>query len=254
MISYDLKGKTALVTGGASGIGLATVEMLLRAGAAVAVNYLPGDPRGEQELARLKDAGGKVVAAPGDVGTAGAAEAMVEAAIGELGGLDLLVNNAGTPATKKLIPPANLDEVSEEIWSTIWNVNLVSVFRCTKAAASSLKARQGAVVNTASIAGLGKVGSSIAYSAGKAALINLTKDLARALAPEVRVNAIAPGAVDSPWMVEWTDEQRKNSIEQSLLKRRNQPSDLADVILFLAFGAKMVTGHTVPVDAGLLLA
>lgn len=254
MISYDLKGKTALVTGGASGIGLATVEMLLQAGAAVAVNYLPGDPRGEQELARLKDAGGKVVAAPGDVGTAGAAEAMVEAAIGELGGLDLLVNNAGTPATKKLIPPANLDEVSEEIWSTIWNVNLVSVFRCTKAAASALKARQGAVVNTASIAGLGKVGSSIAYSAGKAALINLTKDLARALAPQVRVNAIAPGAVDSPWMVEWTDEQRKNSIEQSLLKRRNQPSDLADVILFLAFGAKMVTGHTVPVDAGLLLA
>jgi 3-oxoacyl-[acyl-carrier protein] reductase len=254
MISYDLKGKTALVTGGASGIGLATVEMLLRAGAAVAVNYLPGDPRGAQELARLKDAGGKVVAAPGDVGTAGAAEAMVEAAIQELGGLDLLVNNAGTPATKKLIPPANLDEVSEEIWSTIWNVNLVSVFRCTKAAASSLKARQGAVVNTASIAGLGKVGSSIAYSAGKAALINLTKDLARALAPEVRVNAIAPGAVDSPWMVEWTDEQRKSSIEQSLLKRRNQPSDLADVILFLAFGAKMVTGHTVPVDAGLLLA
>ncbi|WP_027133119.1 SDR family NAD(P)-dependent oxidoreductase [Geminicoccus roseus] len=253
MISYDLQGKTALVTGGASGIGLATVEILLRSGATVAMNYLPGDPRGEQEMTRLREAGSRIIAAPGDVGTAGAAEAMVETAIREMGGLDLLVNNAGTPATKKLIPPANLDEVSEEIWSTIWNVNLVSVFRCTKAAASSLKERGGSVVNTASIAGLGKVGSSIAYSAGKAALINLTKDLARALAPEARVNAIAPGAVDSPWMVEWTDEQRRNSIDQSLLKRRNQPSDLADVIVFLAFGTKMVTGHTVPVDAGLLL-
>jgi 3-oxoacyl-[acyl-carrier protein] reductase len=254
MISYDLEGKTALVTGGASGIGLATVEMLLRFGATVAVNYLPGDPRGEQELARLAQAGGRVVAAPGDVGKPGEAEAMVAAAVRDLGGLDLLVNNAGTPATRRLIPPKDLDQVSEEIWSTIWNVNLVSVFRCTKAAAATLKERGGSVVNTASIAGLGKVGSSIAYSAGKAALINLTKDLARALAPEARVNAIAPGAVDSPWMVEWTDEQRTGSIELSLLKRRNQPSDLADVILFLAFGTRMVTGHTVPVDAGLLLA
>jgi 3-oxoacyl-[acyl-carrier protein] reductase len=118
---------------------------------------------------------------------------------------------------------------------------------------SALKESQGSVVNTASIAGLGTVGSSIAYSAAKAALINLTRDLARALAPEARVNAIAPGAVDSPWMIEWTDEQHRNSIERSLLKRRNQPSDLADVIVFLGFGTTMITGQTVPVDAGLLL-
>jgi 3-oxoacyl-[acyl-carrier protein] reductase len=253
MISYDLQGKTALVTGGASGIGLATVELLARSGAAVAVNFLPEDPRGQRELQRLQATGAKVIGAPGNVGVAGEAEAMVTRAIADLGQLDLLVNNAATPATRRLIPPAQLEDVTEELWSTVWNVNLVSVFRCTKAAASALKASGGSVVNTASISGLGKVGSSIAYSAAKAALINLTGDLARALAPEARVNAIAPGAVDSPWMVEWTDEQRQSSIDQSLLKRRNQPSDLADVIVFLGFGTTMITGQTVPVDAGLLL-
>lgn len=253
MISYDLNGKTALVTGGASGIGLATVELLVRSGASVAVNFLPDDARGLSEMERLKATGAKVVAAPGNVGVAGEAEAMVAKAIQELGRLDLLVNNAATPATRKLIAPAELDELTEELWSTIWSVNLVSVFRCTKAAASALKSSGGSVVNTASISGLGKVGSTIAYSAAKAALINLTRDLARALAPEARVNAIAPGAVDSPWMVEWTDEQRQSSVEQSLLKRRCQPSDLADVIVFLGFGTSMVTGQTVPVDAGLLL-
>lgn len=253
MISYDLKGKTALVTGGISGIGLATVALLARSGATVAVNYLPDDARADAVLSDLRDKGGKIVAAPGNVGRPGEAEAMTEKAISELGGLDLLVNNAGTPATRRRIPPPELDALTEQLWSDIWNVNLVSVWRCTRNAAPSLRARGGAVVNTASVAGLGHVGSSIAYAAGKAALVNLTRDLARALAPEVRVNAIAPGAVDSPWMVDWTDAERQSSIDKALLKRRNQPSDLAEVIVFLGFGAAMVTGHCVPVDGGLLL-
>ncbi len=253
MISYDLQGKTALVTGGISGIGLATVEQLAGFGARVAVNHLPDDPRASEVLAALRSRGAEVVAAPGDIGKAGEAEAMVEQALAELGDLDLLVNNAATPATRRLIPPAELDSLSEALWSEIWNVNMVGVWRCTRTAAPALKRCRGAVVNTASVAGMGRVGSSIAYSAGKAGLINLTRDLARALAPEVRVNAIAPGAVDSPWMVEWSEEQRQAGIDQALLKRRNQPSDLAEVIVFLGFGARMVTGHCMPVDGGLLL-
>jgi 3-oxoacyl-[acyl-carrier protein] reductase len=253
MVSYDLKGKTALVTGGASGIGLATTKMLVASGAAVAVNFLPDDARGPEVIAQLDAAGARVVPAPGSVGEAGEAENMVLNAVDKLGRLDLLVNNAGTPGTRRRIAPQELDMITDEFWSLLLQTNLLGIFRCAKAAAPALKATRGAIVNTASIAGLGRAGSSLAYSATKAGVVSLTQNLARALAPEVRVNAIAPGAVDSPWMVEWTDEERQQSIERALLKRRCQPEDLAEVILFLGFGARMITGQTITVDGGLTL-
>ena len=118
-------------------------------------------------------------------------------------------------------------------------MNLIGVFRCAKAAAPALKAARGAIVSTASIAGLGTPGSSLAYGATTAGVVNLTQNLARALSPEVRVNAVAPGAVDSTWMIEWTPEQRQQSIEQAKLKRRCTTDDIAEVILFLGFGAAM---------------
>jgi 3-oxoacyl-[acyl-carrier protein] reductase len=253
MIRYDLTGKTALVTGGASGIGFATAKMLAGFGATVAVNFLADDPRGPEAVEKLAAAGGKAIAAPGSVSEAGAAEAMVQKAVADLGRLDLLVNNAGTPGTRHRIAPPQLDLITEDLWSLLLEVNLLGVFRCAKAAAPALKAAGGAIVNTASIAGLGRAGSSLAYSATKSGVVSLTQNLARALAPEVRVNAIAPGAVDSSWMVEWTDDERQQSIDRALLKRRCQPEDLAEVILFLGFGAAMVTGQTVTVDGGLTL-
>jgi 3-oxoacyl-[acyl-carrier protein] reductase len=253
MISYNLAGKTALITGGASGIGFATAKMLAGFGATVAVNFLHDDPRGPEAVDKLVSAGGKAIMAPGSVGEAGGAEAMVLKAISELGRLDLLVNNAGTPGTRHRIAPPDLDLITEDLWTTLLEVNLKGVFRCAKAAAPALKAAGGAIVNTASIAGLGRAGSSLAYGATKAGVVSLTQNLARALAPEVRVNAIAPGAVDSSWMVEWTNEERQQSIEHALLKRRCQPEDLAEVIVFLGFGAAMVTGQTVTVDGGLTL-
>jgi len=251
-VRYDLTGRMALVTGAASGIGLGTATALAQAGAKVAINHLPGDPRGPEGVRELNAQGFDVISAPGRVGVPGETEKMVETAIADLGGLDLLVNNAGTPAVKATVPIDRLDLVTDEMWDQILATNLVGMFRCTKTAAPSLKASRGAVVNTASIAALGLAGSSMAYSASKAGVVNLTRNLARALAPEVRVNAIAPGAVDSPWL-DWTEQQRKSQVEKSLLKKIGKPSDYADVILFLAFGTDFITGETIVVDAGLTL-
>jgi 3-oxoacyl-[acyl-carrier protein] reductase len=253
MIRYDLSGKTALVTGGASGIGLATVEQLASSGAKVAINHLADDPRGAEAVKRLTGMGMDVIAAPGNVGDAIDAARMVASAVQRLGRLDLLVANAGTPGTRRKIEPPELDLITEELWQTVIQVNLLGVFRCAKAAAPALKASRGAIVNTASIAGLGFPGSSLAYGATKAGVVSLTQNLARALAPEVRVNAVAPGAVDSPWMVEWTNAQITAMSEGALLKRRCSPDDIAEVIVFLGFGASMVTGQTVTVDGGLTL-
>ena len=225
MIRYDLTGKTALVTGAASGIGFATAKMLAGFGATVAVNFLADDPRGPEAVDKLVASGGKAIMAPGSVADAKDAVRMVEQAVSDLGRLDLLVNNAGTPATRRRITPPELDLITEELWSVLLETNLLGVFRCAKAAAPALKQASGAIVNTASIAGLGRAGSSLAYGATKAGVVSLTQNLARALAPEVRVNAIAPGAVDSSWMIEWSNEERQQSIEHALLKRRCQPED-----------------------------
>ena len=251
-VRYDLSGCKALVTGAASGIGLGTATLLARAGARVAINHLPNDPRGPEGIARLQSEGLDVTGAPGRVGAPKETEAMVEGAIGTLGGLDFLVNNAGTPGVKATVPVTRLDLVTDELWDQILTTNLVGVFRCTRAAAPALKASRGSVVNIASIAALGLQGSSMPYAASKAGVVNLTRNLARALAPEVRVNAIAPGAVDSTW-IEWTEEQRRAHLDKSLLKRIGKPADYADVILFLGFGTEMITGETVVVDAGLTL-
>ena len=253
MIRYDLQGRTALVTGGASGIGLATAAMLAENGCRVAINHLADDPRGPEQVEALRGRGLDVIGAPGNVGDARDCERMVGKAIADLGRLDFLANNAGTPGTRQSIPPTALDRITEELWQRVLQVNLLGVFRCTKAAAPALKAARGAVVNTASIAGLDSPGSSMAYGATKAGVISLTRNLARSLAPEARVNAVAPGAVDSPWMVEWTEEQRSSSVEEALLKRRCTPEDLAEVIVFLLAGAAMVTGQTLVVDGGLTL-
>src|ERR1700722_10090206 len=134
MITADLTGKTALVTGGASGIGLATVEAFARNGATVALNHLPDDRRGAEQVERLKGEGLKVVSAPGNVSQPGEAEAMVARAIDALGRLDFLVNNAGTPASPTPIPFAELDRLNEDFWQSILNTNLIGPFRCAHAA------------------------------------------------------------------------------------------------------------------------
>ena len=252
-LRYDLAGKAAIVTGAASGIGLATATMLARNGCAVAINFLANDPRGPEAVANLRQEGLNVIAAPGSVSDPGGGPAMIEDAIRRLGRLDLLVNNAGTPGVTEVVPPARLDLITDELWETIMQTNLIGLFRLSKAAAPMLKQCHGAIVSVASIAGVHSAGSSLAYGASKAGVVNLTKNLARGLAPEVRVNAIAPGAVDSAWQIQWGDAARQASIDNAALKRRCTPEDLAEVIVFLGFGASMVTGQTVIVDGGLTL-
>ncbi len=246
----DLGGKTALVTGGASGIGFATVELFARRGAKVALNHLPDDARGAGAVERLRAQGFDVIAAPGDVSKAGAAERMVGEAIAALGRLDFLVNNAGTPATIEPIAPADLDRLTEEFWNAILSTNLLGPFRCTHAAADALRAARGAVCNTASVAGLNMAGSSMAYGASKAGLISLTKNLARALAPEARVNAVAPGHVDTEWTQKWPAERKKAAIERTLLKRHCTAADIAGAIVFLCADNGMITAQTLVVDGG----
>ena len=250
MLTADLSSCAVLVTGGASGIGLATARLFAVMGARVAVNDVA-----EAALARavgeIRDSGGKAFAVPGSVGEPEAAEAMVKETVRQLGKLTYVVNNAGVSRTDEPIPPRDLDRVSEDMWSGILSVNLVGPFRVTRAAAEHLRASRGAVVNVASTAAYGYPGSSVAYAASKAGLVNLTRNLARALAPEVRVNGVAPGLIRTPWTARFGPEWEQRSVGLTMLGRAGVPEDIAEVIVFLCAGAGYITGETLRVDGGM---
>lgn len=250
-IEFRLDGIRALVTGGASGIGLATVERLARGGAHVAVNDLPTDKL-DREIARLRAEGLLVEAVAGDLGVSASAKDVAARAVGALGGLDYLVNNAGAPLTRTPIPPSDLDALTDEFWDRILRVNLLSAFWMTKALAPQLRAARGAVVNTVSLAAIAGGGSSTAYATAKAGLLGLTRELARGLAPEVRVNGIAPGYVNSNWDCSFGDMESAAKATV-LLARVGEPADYADVIAYLCAGGSYITGTVVPVTGGSLI-
>jgi 3-oxoacyl-[acyl-carrier protein] reductase len=253
-MSGDLKGKKVLVTCASSEIGLATVEAFARRGATVALNYVPDDPHGAIAIVdRLNRQGLSVRGALGDVSQAGGAQSMVQQTIETFGGLDYLINNAGFSGAKEPILNTDFARLTQNFWHAILTTSPIGPFRCAKAAAEALRQSQGAIVNTASITGLNTVWSSISYRASKAGLINLTKNLARALAPEVRVNAVTSVVVDTECTRSWPKKTKQGAADRPVLKRICTPQDIADVIVFLCVGTSMITGQTVEVDGGFSL-
>ncbi|WP_374653142.1 SDR family NAD(P)-dependent oxidoreductase [Dongia sp.] len=251
MISADLSGKVAFVTGGASGIGLATVERLAANKCRVAINDLAASPRLAAEVERLRAAGRDVAAFPGDVSSQADMDAAVAAAVAHFGRLDYLVNNAGTPGTAAPIPVDDFARMDEAFWAKLVSINQIGPYRCLKAAAPHLKAAKGAVVNVASTAGLGYGGSSSVYASTKAAIILLTTEWSYAMGPEVRVNAIAPNVVDgSGWDCRFDPDQLKNYVAKLPLQRAGTPADYAETIFYLLAGAPYITGQTIVMDGG----
>ncbi len=248
----DVSGKVAIVTGSATGVGRATALQLADRGCGVVVNYTRSEAEAQQTLADVKARGVPALLAQCDVSDDAAVRAMVQRAADELGGVDVLVNNAGTTT---FVNHADLDGLSEDVWDRTLAVNLKGPFFCSRAVAPFMKARgAGAIVNVSSIAGVTGGGSSIAYSASKAGVISLTKNLSRVLGPEVRVNCVAPGFIEGRWLQaglgENYDNVRRRTEEGTVLKRITTPDDVAQVILSLICGADLVSGQTVVIDAG----
>ncbi len=248
----NLNGKAAVVTGATRGVGRATALALARGGCSVLINYSRSREEAEATAAEVRALGVSAVCFQAAVEDDAACRAMMAAAVKELGRLDILVNNAGTT---RFIPPADLDAVTDADWEHILGVNVKGPFQCARAARSHLEATGGGdIVNVASIAAYTGTGSSIPYCASKAAVVNLTIALARALAPNIRVNAVAPGFIAGDWLRRGLGESyeatKKAREAQSLLGRVCEPEDVAAAILSFIIGSDMVTGQTLICDGG----
>jgi 3-oxoacyl-[acyl-carrier protein] reductase len=247
----------ALVTGGATGIGRATVLALAKAGAAgVAINYRSAKKEAEKLAALASKAGARAICVHADVKSEEEVERMIREVKDHFRRLDVLINNAGVT---QWIPVKDLDRLTDEVWDNILDVNLKGAFRCSRAASPLLKKTGGMIVNVASISGVlaPATMSSLPYGTAKAALIHLTRGLAVALAPEVRVNAVAPAFTDTPWMKKHYgadyDQVTAKAASTYPLKRIATPEDVAAAIVGLITGGDFVTGQTLIVDGGLSL-
>ncbi len=238
-------GQTVLITGSSSGIGAATAHLFAALGATVVVNSSTSTEAGQALAAELPDA--SYVQA--DVADEAQARSLIDQVVARHGRLDVLVNNAGTT---EVISHADLEAASPEVWRRIFGVNVIGTWQVTVAAVPHLRASGcGQVVNVSSVAGERPTGSSIPYACSKAAVSHMTRLLANTLGPDIRVNAVAPGLVDTPWTADWAFV-REFVNAQAPLQRTATPEDVAEVILGLA-RAEYVTGEVVIVDGGLNL-
>lgn len=232
-------------------MGAATALALAKADAKVAINYNQSLERAEQVAVQCHEAGAEAILLQGDVAEDAACRSMVEQTLSVFGGLDILINNAGTT---RFIDFPNLEDVKDEDWDRIFAVNLKGPFQMARAAREALAEDEGGViVNTASIAGMVGAGSSIPYCASKAALINLTLSLARTLGPEIRVNAIAPGFIEGEWLQnglgETYEQVKAAKAAGTVLGKVSTPDDIASGIIAMVL-ATNTTGHTLVIDGG----
>ena len=240
-------GKVALVTGGGTGIGRATSLMLAAEGAAVAVNYSRSREDAERTVADAQAHGVRAVACQADVADEPAVNRMVDAVVDELGGLDFLINNAGTT---RPVPLADVDAITPEDFQRIYAVNVNGVFWCSRAAIRHMRSAGGGhIVTVTSLAGFTGQGSSLVYGSSKAAAIALTRGLAASQAPHIQVNAVAPGLVETRWIADFSQEAIQAIAGQIPMGRVAQPQDVADAIFGLLVSS-YITGEVVLVSGG----
>lgn len=242
---------TALVTGSAAGIGRAAALRLALGGFDVTVNYSRSAGRAEQVVAELTALGGSHQAVRADVADDAAVRELLARATERSGALDVLVNNAGTTSET---PPRDLDALDFSDWDRVMATNVRGLVQVVRAAAPALRAAHGSVVNVASIVGLRPGPQPLVYAASKAAVVNLTKTLAAVLAPEVRMNAVAPGWIAGEWMERTLgdnyDRLMQRRAEHTPLKRNVTLEDVAESIYALAVGHPFVTGEVLVIDGG----
>ena len=243
--------KSALVTGAATGIGRSAVLALARAGYDVALNYSSSEAAARETAAQARDAGARTLLVRCDVSDEPGVRAMVQAVEKEFGRLDVLINNAGTTAAWK---PRDLETLSLEEWDRVFAVNVRGLFQVTRACVPLLKKSQGCVVNTASIVGLRPGPQPLPYAASKAAVVNLTKTLAWNLAPDIRVNAVAPGWMEGDWMKRMLkdkyDDLMTKRAKATPLKRVVTADDVAETMMSLIQSNRFVTGEVIVIDGG----
>lgn len=246
VIEMDLTNKVALVTGGGTGIGRATSVELARRGTTVAINYASSQADAEETAQLINNAGGHALAIQANVSQDKEVRAMVAAIVQQFGTIDLLVNNA---SITRHIPLDDLEAATEEVWDELYAVNVKGMFFCARAVAPLMKIKnQGAIVNVGSIAGLTGSGSSLPYAVSKAAVHGLTKSLARALAPDIRVCSIVPGAVATRWWAGQEEKMQRLSVNL-LLQRIATPDDIARIIC-ATLEQEAMTGQLITVDSG----
>ena len=242
-----LKGQVALVTGGGSGIGRAISLAFAREGGQVGVNYSKSRDKAEDTVRQIKASEGQAVALQGDVSKEADARRLVDAVVKEWGQLDILVNNAGWT---RRTPHAEVEALTDEVWQKTLGVNLLGAWYCIKHAIPQMQRQgRGVIINVTSVAAFHGMGSSMAYCASKAGLTVLTKSLARAFGPTIRVNNLAPGLVDTGF-VDWPPEVLEEGRRAVSTPDLPTVEDLAEAAVFLAADARATTGSTLFVDGG----